>query len=93
MEHIEEANEDLARMRRYLRRAPKRRATPAGCPRLELLLMLMFPNLRMDHSGEGLGCDAEKITNPLWFWLMKGAFLAVRRSGLAPLAWHKSRAG
>eukprot|EP00974_Lingulodinium_polyedra_P113795 11018212-Lingulodinium_polyedra.AAC.1 len=24
---------------------------------------------------------------------MKGALLAVRRSGLAPLAWHKSRAG
>ena len=88
-----EVEEEVGRIRAYLKRAPQRRATPAGCPRLELVHMLMFPNCRMDHSKEGVGMEKDRLHNPLWFWRIKGALMHIRRSQLAPLAWHKSKAG
>ena len=40
-----EVAEEVGRIRAYLKRAPQRRATPASCPRRELVHMLMPPYL------------------------------------------------
>ena len=85
-----QAMEDIKRTRKYVIKAPKRRAVPKGSVPVELLVMCMSPNWRMDFAGQGLGAPRGKITNPWFRRALLGGFTLIRLASRTPLAWHRS---
>lgn len=89
--HFHDAEKDLLGISKYVRRAPKRRATPHhSCP-LELLCILLHPNRGIDSRGFGVGFAAQggPAVHSARQWLLRG-LAHIRRTGATPLIWHRS---
>ena len=87
-EHVVRAHADLASIRRYMQHAPKRKASPT-IP-LELLWMALFPHKAAKPPPPGLGATAN-AGSARFERCLHEALAHVRRTQLAPLAWHRSR--
>lgn len=88
-----EAMDDLAGVRKYLKRCPKRKSFPRWASPAECWHMLLMPRRRLRERGQGVGYQRQhddRYDNPVFQKRTLECMKHIRATAWAPLQWHKS---
>ena len=95
LNHREQAQTDIFRLKRHIKMASKRKTCPVHSPPTAILCLALLPDWQFEGSKadrmQGIGNNtAEKLEAPLYAKAMEDGYIHINASGCTPLKWHRS---